>query len=202
MKRLFLFIASFLLLTFAPCSSQKFLRPALENNESITSLPGDVIGRGLRKLIGSNCLLVERGDYPPFYECIGCVIEEAQACVDDMRYNKSLNVPAKCAMYATSQQYDSTHCCPVIQATATGKVDLLYVGAAYPMALSCIERVGCKSSTIYSQLLKECLTICPYTDVRNQQSVCYATFNAAAEVQSMKLLFWLVVLVMSILMAS
>lgn len=196
-----LFLLSFLLvLTF--CESLKSLRPVSKSNDSTVSRPVDTIGRGLRKLIGSNCLLIERGDYPPFYECIGCVIEEAQACVDDMRYNKSFNVPSNCAMYATSQEYNSAHCCPVIKATVKGGVDLLYVGAAYPMALSCIERVGCKSSTIYAQLLNECLTVCPFTDVRNQKSVCYAAFNGAIKVQPVVFVFWLVVLFLVVLIAS
>jgi hypothetical protein len=41
-----------------------------------------------RKLAGSNCVIIERGKAPRYYKCIGCVIEEATACVDDLRSNK------------------------------------------------------------------------------------------------------------------
>lgn len=139
---------------------------------------------GLRRLIGSNCLEVERGSYPPFYQCIGCVIEEAQACVEDMRYNRSFNVPTSCALHATSQKLDSENCCPVVERNAQGAIDLKYIGAAYPMALRCIESVGCRSSTIYAQLMKECRAVCPFTDERTQQTVCLAAFNEASTIMN------------------
>lgn len=159
----------------------------------------NIAGRGMRRLIGSNCLSIERGDYPPFYECVGCVVEEAQACVDDMRYNKSLNVHPSCAMYATSQSYDSTNCCPQI-VSIKGRLDLSYIGAAYPMALSCIEKVGCKASTIYKQLLKECYTICPGIDSRSKGSVCLSQFNSVSRTFALPS-FVMVLLIFSILVS-
>ncbi|KAJ1412311.1 hypothetical protein B484DRAFT_422886 [Ochromonadaceae sp. CCMP2298] len=45
----------------------------------------------LRRLIGSNCIRIDRGYIPPYYDCKGCITEEAQGCVDDMRANYSYN---------------------------------------------------------------------------------------------------------------
>ena len=42
----------------------------------------------IRQLIGSNCLYIEKGEVPPYWDCEGCIVEEAQGCVDDMRYDK------------------------------------------------------------------------------------------------------------------
>jgi len=127
----------------------------------------------LRKLIGSNCILVERGTYPPFYDCIGCVIERAEACVEDLRYNKSGNVNANCKMYALGGKNDNSACCPIITQ------DLQFMGAAYPTAINCITNVGCSGSTIYKQLVKECNDLCTTPDPRSGSSACFAQFNAA-----------------------
>jgi hypothetical protein len=35
------------------------------------------ITKYLRKLIGANCVPIERGVVTPYYNCIGCVVEEA-----------------------------------------------------------------------------------------------------------------------------
>lgn len=46
----------------------------------------------LRKLMGTNCYKVERGIDAEYYICLGCVIQEAQACLEDFRLNKSANL--------------------------------------------------------------------------------------------------------------
>lgn len=73
-----------------------------------------------RQLVGSNCILIERGTVPPYYDCVGCVIEEAQGCLDDMRYNLSGNVDKDCQLNSAMEFYDSDNCCPNI------KKDLAY----------------------------------------------------------------------------
>jgi hypothetical protein len=57
---------------------------------ALTFREGDADGvvAHLRRLAGSNCVIIERGKAPRYYKCIGCVIEEAMSCVDDMRMNK------------------------------------------------------------------------------------------------------------------
>ena len=50
----------------------------------------------MRKLVGSNCVLIERGNVPPYYDCLGCIIDEAQGCVDDLRHNTYGNVHPDC----------------------------------------------------------------------------------------------------------
>lgn len=170
------------------------LRPA-SNSSSVIS---NFIGKQLRTLIGSNCLKVEKGTYPPFYECIGCVIEEAQACLDDMRLNKSGNVPNDCTIRSMNQIYDS-RCCPVIGQTFQG-LNLQYRGAAYPMALSCIEKVGCKNSAIYQMLYSECTAVCNYNDARTGGTICLAGFNGTLKSQSISLSLSILVLIVSLLL--
>ena len=136
----------------------------------------------MRKLIGSNCILIVRGSIPPYYDCVGCIIEEASACVDDMRTNKSYNVAHDCKLNTVKEYYDHT-CCPSMGQTSTGRTDLRYLGSAYPETLRCVAAQGCGSSIIYQQLLSECLASCPFTDPRNGNSVCYSDFNSASTVR-------------------
>jgi len=63
----------------------------------------------LRKLLSSNCYIIERGNMPPYQKCEGCKIEDAIACITDMRSNASGNVAADCEMnmiYNRAQDYD------------------------------------------------------------------------------------------------
>lgn len=148
----------------------------------------------LRKLIGSNCILIERGSIPPYYDCIGCVQEKAAACVDDMRTNKSYNVHGSCKLNSVKERYNPVPkngnkeypCCPkfhFVSANSQAK-DLSYVSAAYPEGLRCLVREGCGASIMYTQLLEECLMTCPIKDPRNGQSVCYSNFNSASSVRA------------------
>ena len=139
----------------------------------------------LRKLIGSNCVRVETGIIPPHYECLGCVIERAQACVDDMRYNKSGNVFPSCDLHVLFDYHNANNCCPKIQANQNGRLDLMYVGSAYPEAIRCIEHVGCKDSILYAQLVDECLSLCPEDEFQDQKgnAACFANFNSALHIQ-------------------
>jgi hypothetical protein len=74
----------------------------------------------LRKLISSNCYIIERGTMPPYQKCEGCKIEDAIACITDMRTNASGNVAGNCEMnmiYNRAQDYDT----PVIYDSKTQK---------------------------------------------------------------------------------
>lgn len=127
----------------------------------------------LRRLAGSNCIEIERGIVTPFYACDGCLLQEANECLNDLRLNKSSNVRAGCPINKAFTVNPGPVCCPTISD------DLEFVGSNYPLALRCIEKVKCASTTIYAQLLRECQTICPGRDPRSGSSVCYADFNAA-----------------------
>ncbi len=63
---------------------------------------------------GSNCILIERGTVPRYYDCNGCVIDRAQACIDDLRGNKSHNVYPDCHFKAASVRYLGS-CCPKVE---------------------------------------------------------------------------------------
>ena len=138
-----------------------------------------------RSLVGSNCVLIERGTVTRYYTCIGCDVELAVQCVSDMRTNASFNVAPNCAIDRTNAVYDPT-CCPFLKQERSGVKNLAYLGAAYPMTLDCIAKVGCSASAIFAQLVEECLNVCPM-DVKNginvdqsgTKSICYAKFNAA-----------------------
>jgi len=124
-------------------------------------------GELMRKLVGSNCVEIERGTVTKYYMCVGCVIESAMGCVNDMRQNKSGNVGGGCKfdqvfegnMDRPLEQWQALQCCPKV--TSDTK-KLYYSGSAYPEAIRCIENAGCKESTIYSQLVDECEGMCSY----------------------------------------
>ena len=137
----------------------------------------------LRKLIGSNCVLIERGTIPPYYDCVGCVIEKAAACIDDMRHNRSYNVAAECRLFSV-KEFKDISCCPKFGINGGGSIDLSYVGSAYPEALRCIKRVGCDASILYAQLKEECSATCRMPDPRNGGDTCLANFNGAVFTQA------------------
>jgi hypothetical protein len=142
--------------------------------------PSDAfVGDLMRRLTGYNCVRIEDGKVPPYYTCLGCVIEEAIGCVDDMRQNMSGNVGTGCDMGVISESYNG-NCCPKFGINPlTNRLDLLYVGSAYPDTLRCINSVGCASSVIYSQLLAECTAVCPKDVDQTGKPACMANFNAA-----------------------
>lgn len=70
----------------------------------------------LRRLTGYNCVQIVDGKVPPYYTCLGCVIEEAMGCIDDMRQNVSGNVGTGCNMAVLTESYNSA-CCPVFQSS-------------------------------------------------------------------------------------
>lgn len=134
-------------------------------------------GRALQSK-GSNCIVIERGKVPRYYDCNGCVIDRAQGCIDDLRHNRSLNVHSACAMAAASVRYLGD-CCPRVR-LLNGRYDLEYRTAGYAMALRCLADVGCGDSVARNQLATECEATCAALDPRTGLSVCYADFNAAA----------------------
>lgn len=126
------------------------------------------LSRYLRRLIGSNCLYIERGEVTPYYDCIGCVVEKAVACVDDMRFNRSGTVRMGCSFDRLGEKID-TSCCPVVEGE-----DVNYIGSSYPTALQCLTQAGCKDTIIYDDILAECTRACNYNDPRSSQSICFA----------------------------
>ena len=154
----------------------------------------------LRKLIGSNCVLIERGNIPPYYDCVGCIVEEAAACIDDMRTNKSYNVAPTCKLNSVKNYYDHA-CCPKFFTNQYGVINLQYSGSAYPEALRCMKRQGCETSVMYKQLQEECLRTCPFKDERprlRDQSSCYSDFNSATSLRIPALMTTLLVLLMGV----
>lgn len=150
----------------------------IHTEHGIQSFHGHNLRRNLQ-VQGSNCILIERGIIPPYYDCIGCVVSLAMACLEDMRLNRTGAVATGCELSAAAERYRSG-CCPHVSEVRTNVYNLVYPGSAYPQALSCIKAVGCGTSTIYTQLLDECKSTCPVMDPRvNGRSVCLATFNSA-----------------------
>ena len=149
----------------------------------ITTLSLLLIARGSQEIrqfpYGSNCVIEETGVIPPYYQCYGCRIEEAMGCLSDMRLNKSGNVKPQCAIRAISQEPDPLHCCPSLIFEG-GRLNLNYLGSAYPETLRCIASVGCGSSAVYSGLLTECQGVCEGLLDQNGNTICLAQFNAAA----------------------
>ena len=117
---------------------------------------------------------------PKYYTCVGCINEEAQACIDDMRRNTSFNLYTACNMDNILYEITAIDaCCP----TFNDKGVLQYMGSNYPSAFQCLEDVGCRDSTWYRQLQLECEYICPltsnYTIPGSTSSSCYATFSGS-----------------------
>lgn len=59
-------------------------------------------------------------------------------------------------------------------------LDMLYKGAHYPLALACLNHLGCGNTQAYQDLLIECKTMCPLTDPRKYGGqVCLSWFNSS-----------------------
>ena len=113
-----------------------------------------------RKMIGSNCVVIERAIITKYYKCEGCVIEQALGCLNDLRMNISGNVPHGCNISYIGH-LPLTSCCPAFGPDTTGNVNLIATTAGYPDTLRCIQSVGCGDSDVYTSLLEECQYTCP-----------------------------------------
>ena len=51
-------------------------------------------------LVATNCILSGGGSIKPFADCVGCMQEDAQQCVNEMRFNTSGTVPDGCDFYS------------------------------------------------------------------------------------------------------
>jgi hypothetical protein len=156
-----------------------------------------------RTLIGSNCVNIERGRQKIYVSCYECKIEDAITCVTTMRSNHSSNVGLGCNMHSLMDSYQSEGCCPKFgSGTSNSRIDLLHVGSAYPEALRCVRRVGCSKTTLYTQLLAECESVCPahaYYDVRDNGPICFANFNASASITNSLILSQIIILLLLVL---
>lgn len=116
--------------------------------------------RAVRSLMGSNCVLIERGEVPIYEQCYGCSMREAFACLQDMRNNVTGNVAVGCHIEAISEAPD-TSCCPEYLRYGGGRFSpVLFESSAYPMALECLREVGCADTEIFSNLAAECYRVC------------------------------------------
>ena len=165
-------------------SWERKLIPAVYNYTDRSTDNTGIVGFLRRNLVGSNCVLIERGTVSRYYTCIGCNVELAVGCINDLRNNASFNVAPNCNINRGMQVYETDACCPRITTEKSGVKNLAYVGAAYPMTIQCIQNVGCQSSTIFTQLVEECLAVCPKgdngenTDQEGKKSSCFAHFNS------------------------
>jgi hypothetical protein len=99
-----------------------------------------------RYLLGSNCLMIEKGRAPPYEKCYGCEIQRAMNCLSDLRRNVTGNVPSGCRLNSLNSDYDTT-CCPVY-VQKKSKLILRFETSGYPSALSCLRKVGCQATQV------------------------------------------------------
>ena len=139
-------------------------------------------GDGLRKLAGSNCVRIERGSVTPYYMCVGCKVEEAMGCIEDMRQNKSGNVRGDCKfnhvmegnMDHAMEQRQQIACCPIVNSLG---ILAKFQGSAYPEAFRCLDNVGCMESTMYAQLAEECHGLCDYIPPEGDDDTLTGTYS-------------------------
>ena len=145
-----------------------------------------------RKMIGSNCIVIERAVVTRYYKCEGCIIENALGCLNDLRQNISGNVPPRCNITFIGHLPD-TMCCPLFGLDKAGRMNLIATTAGYPDTLRCIQSVGCGDTDVYNSLLEECQYTCPLkldatdpslakvtaSDVSGGD-VCFASYNAGS----------------------
>jgi hypothetical protein len=99
-----------------------------------------------RYLMGSNCVMIEKGTAPPYEKCYGCEIQRAMNCLSDLRTNVTGNVPSGCKLNSLNSNYDTT-CCPVY-VQKKRKIFLRFETSGYPSALSCLRKVGCQATQV------------------------------------------------------
>lgn len=169
-------------------------------------------GEGLRKLVGSNCVRIERGTVTPYYMCVGCKAEEAMGCIEDMRQNKSGNVRGACKfnhvmegnMDHAMEQRQQIACCPDVNSLG---ILARFQGSAYPEAFRCLDNVGCLESTMYAQLAEECHGLCDFlppegdddtlTGTYSGGTICLADYAAAPRSVSLSIASTLMVVVVA-----
>jgi hypothetical protein len=121
------------------------LEVAFESNikygHDVNKIMGD-LKRQLEVQQGSNCMTVGGGYSPPYSLCEGCMIQEAIDCVDDMRHNRSMNVPKGCDLQGLMVE-PQPNCCTVFFSKDDG-VNIDPQTSAYNDALRCLEMVNCK----------------------------------------------------------
>ena len=124
----------------------------------------DHVGLALRRLVGSNCVQIEYAKVSRYYTCVGCIVEEAMGCMDDLRQNRSANVSPACKMNKLREGNQKEQmeidqqgaCCPKFD----GAGKLVYMQSAFNTALNCIRTAGCAGSEVFKNLLNECSHMC------------------------------------------
>ena len=157
-KQFFIIILCFVIIHYSVLSL--YVKKVKEEQDEGYS----IIGNLRRGLISSNCIMIERGLMPPYQKCFGCVVEDAVACIQDMRTNASGNVAPECKLNNINEVPDSG-CCPRrIGRDPDYNVDIGRLYSAYPEALECLKRVNCEESLEYEVILDECNRACPPDD--------------------------------------
>jgi len=164
-----------------------------------------------RKMIGSNCIVIERATVTKYYKCEGCIIERALGCLSDLRQNISGNVPRGCNISYIGR-LTQPKCCPTIGKDASGKINLIAKTAGYPDTLRCIQSVGCGDTDVYTSLLEECQYTCPLTLDNEDPSlgtiafadagggdICLATFSASNRYSLSYILTIIIILIISLI---
>ena len=100
--------------------------------------------------IGSNCIMIEKGKIPPYSSCLGCEVQQAMNCLNDLRTNASGTVQVGCKLGYLNEVYDSS-CCPKY-ILKKKKILLKYETSAYPIALSCLRNIGCQDTQVNQKL--------------------------------------------------
>jgi len=114
-----------------------------------------------RRLISSNCIIIERGAFPPYSKCFGCEVERAVNCIHDFKSNATGNIAESCNIHALSE-VPQPNCCPKFNSELDWqqrKISTTHSG--YPEAFECLVRVGCKNGLHWTDLEQECLDKCP-----------------------------------------
>jgi len=120
-------------------------------------VPVEITPEGYIKemLLATNCILSGGGSIKPYASCIGCMQEDAQQCVTEMRFNTSGTVPDGCDFYSLTDN-GKPECCADFFYQSRPETIFLET-SAYPTAFTCLEDIGCQDSEIYKELKQECL---------------------------------------------
>ena len=120
-------------------------------------VPFEITTEGYVKdmLVATNCILSGGGSIKPYASCIGCMQEDAQQCVTEMRFNASGTVPRDCDFYSLTDGGKPDCCADFFYQTRPESIFM--DTSAYPSAFTCLEDIGCQDSEIYKELKQECL---------------------------------------------
>ena len=109
-------------------------------------------------------------------------------------FTQSQNSPLGCELGTLVGAYDKSHCCPKLFTDKDGRKNMKYMGSAYPLAIHCIENVGCKDTTLYEQLVEECQAVCNGVTDQHGNDACFANFNSSHRLNASMFITFLLIL--------